>query len=364
GSGMVRDLNEAISLSPELGDLVANYAQQTTRSGQVGLLNELMDKWVVTSDMKSLKEQADALASSGVTLTYYLEGLTIGTPEYNEFLRKLGVVERFMGFTYRGFGMNLTSLDANSGSMTVDLDSDQIANILLAYDRFQTDIYESLLLRTRLQPYVMALAQGISFADNVLSMNGSAFEDKIKDAISANPVNGIIDLIEFMSAFSKNKLADFGDWNADAFLIEQLRNLPDLGEGYSQQLNRWTVYLASATEHKLTGSTGADFLVGNSGNDVINDSEGNNLLVGGAGNDRITGSGTFHGGAGDDVLTAGSLSSSDTYLFNIGDGKDSITDVGYSNTSDKLVFGAGIVAANVRLSKIGNDLVFKISESD
>jgi len=66
GSGLVRDLNEAISLSPALGDWVARYAKETTREGQWDLLAGFLDKWAATSDMKSLKEQADDL---GVSLT-------------------------------------------------------------------------------------------------------------------------------------------------------------------------------------------------------------------------------------------------------------------------------------------------------
>jgi hypothetical protein len=44
GSGMVRNLSEAISLSPELGDWVQGYAQQTTRQGQIDMLDGFIDR--------------------------------------------------------------------------------------------------------------------------------------------------------------------------------------------------------------------------------------------------------------------------------------------------------------------------------
>jgi len=155
GSGRVRDLNEAISLSPELGNLVQAYTQQSTRQGQVERLDGFIENWANTADLKSLKAQADALAGSGVKLTYNLAGLSAGSAAYDEFIRKLGVVERFMGFTYGGAQgqARFTALDASAGNVTVSLAAEQIASIGLAYDRFKTDIYESLLLQTRLKPY-------------------------------------------------------------------------------------------------------------------------------------------------------------------------------------------------------------------
>jgi flagellar biosynthesis regulator FlaF len=70
GSGLVRDLSEAISLSSTLGNTVQTYAAQTTRDGQINRLDTLIEQWANTSNMKSLKDQADALASSTNDLIY------------------------------------------------------------------------------------------------------------------------------------------------------------------------------------------------------------------------------------------------------------------------------------------------------
>lgn len=155
GSGRVRDLGEAISLSPNLGNWVQTYAQQTTRQGQIDMLDGFIEKWADTADLKPLKVQADALAYSDVKLTYHLAGLTVGTPTYDDFIHKLGVVERFMGFTYGGAGgqARFTPLDEMSGNITVTLAFEQMASITLAYERFKVDVYESLLLPTRLGVY-------------------------------------------------------------------------------------------------------------------------------------------------------------------------------------------------------------------
>jgi len=55
GSGRVRDLGEAISLSADLGNWVQTYTQQTTRQGQIDQLDGFINKWADTADLKSLK---------------------------------------------------------------------------------------------------------------------------------------------------------------------------------------------------------------------------------------------------------------------------------------------------------------------
>ncbi len=86
-------------------------------------------------------------------------------------------------------------------------------------------------------------------------------------------------------------------------------------------------------------------IVGTTGNDNLSGNEGNNTLDGKAGND------TLQGGAGNDI-----------YLFNLGDGKDRISD-GDSTLGnvDTVRFGAGIVASSIIFSRSGNDLVLSIN---
>ena len=382
GSGRVRDLNEAISLSSDLGNWVQTYAQQTTRQGQIDRLDGFIEKWANTSDLKSLKAQADALADQGVKLTYNLAGVVAGTPEDNEFIRKLGIVERFMGFTYgsaRGTA-RFTPLDASSGNVTILLSPEQIANISLAYERFKTDIYESLLTRTRLEPYVLAIAKGTSWDSTSAWIDSEPFEQVITNAIEQSPRDGIIDLIEFISAVGKDKFAQIG-WDIDSFLITQLNNVPDLG-AFTEELSSWTVRFAAPTEYNRTGGTarpdllvgtgsadylygrdGNDILVGKGGNDYIYSENGADTLGGGDGNDTLdggNGADTLDGGADNDYLLGGA--GNDTYLFGKGDGQDTITgDYGAAmGKLDVLRFKAGVAPGEIMLARSGNDLVLSI----
>jgi Ca2+-binding RTX toxin-like protein len=124
----------------------------------------------------------------------------------------------------------------------------------------------------------------------------------------------------------------------------------------------------------INGGTGNDSLAGlcrrrhvidgGDGDDVLSDSDGANTLKGGLGSDTITGRGSMEGGKGDDSITGSDYSSAETYVFNLGDGKDTVYDPGYTEYLDTLQFGAGIAASGVTLSHSGNDMVFKVGATD
>ncbi|MFY9259445.1 MAG: calcium-binding protein, partial [Gallionella sp.] len=123
----------------------------------------------------------------------------------------------------------------------------------------------------------------------------------------------------------------------------------------------------------LNGGAGDDLIDGGAGNDVITDTVGLNKLIGGAGDDYINGHGWLEGGTGNDILIGGGIDavtgSGDTYIFNVGDGQDSISDFGSpiissTNVKDVVQFGVGITPTAISLSRNNTDLVFNIGQSD
>jgi Ca2+-binding RTX toxin-like protein len=120
---------------------------------------------------------------------------------------------------------------------------------------------------------------------------------------------------------------------------------------------------------------GTNVLSGGDGNDTITFSYyANNTVDGGAGNDLIKVDNrnygnyayvnTFTGGTGNDRIEA--AAGADTYVFNRGDGQDTISDYGNGSGgaagNDRLVFGAGIAASDLGLSRSDYNLVVKIND--
>lgn len=149
------------------------------------------------------------------------------------------------------------------------------------------------------------------------------------------------------------------------------------------------------------GMGGVDQLYGDAGADTLKGDEGNDLLDGGTGNDTLDGGSgfdTLRGGAGDDVLggvlgsvdsglsysyvsygynvvaaalgnsyegglgsdTLNGTSKADTYLFNLGDGADTVIEPAPTAVGqiDILRFGAGIAPADIKVVRDGTNLIF------
>ena len=82
-----------------------------------------------------------------------------------------------------------------------------------------------------------------------------------------------------------------------------------------------------------------------------------------AGNDTIVGFATgetLTGGRGNDSLSGGA--GNDTYVYNRGDGADTITETSWGGTADRLVL-SGVTADQVGLQRSGDDVTLVIAES-
>ncbi|MDA0781250.1 MAG: putative Ig domain-containing protein [Rickettsiales bacterium] len=118
----------------------------------------------------------------------------------------------------------------------------------------------------------------------------------------------------------------------------------------------------------LTGGTGNDELYGGNNNDGISGNEGNDLIYGGTGNDALwgdQGNDKIYGEDGQDILTGGTGSDilhggndEDTYIFNIGDGIDTIIDEGnVNNNADIIKFEGDVSEESLILTRDEQDLI-------
>ncbi|WP_226661415.1 calcium-binding protein [Microbulbifer aggregans] len=105
-----------------------------------------------------------------------------------------------------------------------------------------------------------------------------------------------------------------------------------------------------ATDDELVGLAGNDVIRAQAGNDTIDAGDGTDTVYGGDGNDILS------GGVGNDALYG--EQGSDTYIFNLGDGLDTILDRNQSGTDINILqFGPGITSNDLWVRRSGDDLV-------
>lgn len=133
----------------------------------------------------------------------------------------------------------------------------------------------------------------------------------------------------------------------------------DGATGYSVEQIRFlatgTVWDVNAVKAGvLTGTSGADTIIGYATDDVLTGFGGNDTLTGNAGLDMLD------GGPGNDVLQGGT--GNDTYRITRGDGQDTITDVDAAvGNVDCVQYAADILSPEVQATRSGNNLVLKLT---
>jgi Ca2+-binding RTX toxin-like protein len=118
-----------------------------------------------------------------------------------------------------------------------------------------------------------------------------------------------------------------------------------------------------AGDDTITGDTGLDIVVGGSGNDVISSGIDNDFIDAGSGNDTIDAglaNDFIAAGKGNDSIIAGA--GIDVLAFNKGDGMDTVQT--QDTQTDVLSLGGGIKYADLKLSKVGNDLILGLGVGD
>ncbi|WP_416762636.1 calcium-binding protein [Roseateles sp. So40a] len=148
-----------------------------------------------------------------------------------------------------------------------------------------------------------------------------------------------------------------GGTGDDTYLVDATTDVitENAGEGTDTVLTTVTLTaLANNVENvALQGSTALS-ATGNVANNVMTGNSAANTLTGAAGND------TLAGGLGNDTLNGGA--GADVYLFNKGDGTDTIQDNdSTANVLDQLSFGAGITRAGTTFKKVSNNLEITFS---
>lgn len=136
-------------------------------------------------------------------------------------------------------------------------------------------------------------------------------------------------------------------YETNYLLSDNVENLTLTGAIYRGNGNDLdNIITGNAAANNLWGRGGDDTLIGGGGDDALFGAEDKDILLGGQGSDYL------EGGLGEDI-----------YVFNRGDGQDSIDDLDRAGGGDILRFGEGIADSDVLAFKSGNNLFFKIKNS-
>ncbi len=415
GSGWVRDLREAASLSPAVASVLTSYGEQINYVDQKALLDDLITAWANTSTMKNSVEQA---ADQGYFLIYLkpsqswsehdthmgywnttdnavLDALSPTTRAAYEALQQnqeelvgmINVLERFNGTQLVTVGTDRVTLGnntqetvrsipgvANSERVFVSLSTQQIEFMQQSYATLKESIYGSLVLQTRLAPYLNEVVLNTDESGQVF-VSFSALNTRLEDQKIANPSAALADLIE-LNKYAGTVLQENG-WTG----LDMLRNWIDQGVGGVQTpfilqdlgisvIERGAlpddIVISSASNTNINGSGNNDILNGGVGNDTLYGNLGNDTLYGGSGRDFLM------GGDGDDILRGGGgendylsgENGSDTYMYAIGDGNISINNSDTASTSnDVLRFMPGINPVDVVVRRDSNNLLLTIKDT-
>ncbi|MBT0205413.1 calcium-binding protein, partial [Vibrio campbellii] len=402
GTGTVRDLHEAMTLSGQLSGQIEQFASSSSRDEQVALSEKILFSWAKTSQ-------------------YYDEHIPVFSgPEID----KVYAIEAFYGDKVPwavSFGTNGAALALPTG---------MINN---AYDSLVKMIYFELASQTRLKGYYDAVTIFSNESSVYLSLEG-ALDKFTSQPLSSALIADAMDFVSAMSSTSNGELTGFytlisdalyGFTDADIGELQSAMDFNGIALSNAGEIKKVTfkdgavTFTEGSTSTEITGGSGADVLSGTSlddvihtgsgndvghggvGDDTLHGQDGNDQLFGDQGNDTLTvsgrGSNSLDGGEGDDTLTVSNNTDyryqrdvlsharntlaggkgndrlvghagAETYLFNRGDGQDTIRDYDHRinsssegwNKTDRIVLGEGIRLEELSLRRDGNHMVLVI----
>ncbi|HSH96827.1 MAG: calcium-binding protein [Methylophilaceae bacterium] len=394
GSGQVRDLREAASLSPALASLL-NQFETATREQQYTLTDEILKAWSDTSTMAATFTGAYAGHTLTVDMQPGYSGLTVGSAGYLAMADKLTILERFNGRTYQ-------PIPAGNGDVNLTLWHNAQDLLNKSYDVLKYSVFQSLhisaIYETLIQPMIDEI--DLKIDSSGISMDFSRLNGDINARLTTNPVSGFNDLLDFYIA-TKGTLEGSG-WQGQQMIVDYATShtiTPDLKvsleyagfliEGISAWNNgystgQYDVMAGNDLADDIHGSTGNESIYGQGGNDRIWAGLGNDLLSGGVGNDLLRadeGNDTLYGGvgddslygdSGDDILVGGTGNDSlngglgnDTFIFSQGDGQDTIgTDDITLGRQDVIKFTDVTSSDLTSVVRSSNDLILNYGIND
>lgn len=414
GSGNVRELHQSAAQSGAVAGLLSQFQSASTRTEQKTVLEQLITAWAGTSNMaKSLEERAAgqyriqyeafgnvrrsssidaaafASASSGSPATGGAlmsdDGGSYLTEEYRQLItdwnRKIHVLEAFNGQHFFnlpqqpsqtsgarwGFSVSSGSRSGSGAAAVVSLPTlkiqysqTQLDLLDQAYESLTESVYASLVMQTRLKPYLDQIELVIN--DDGLSLNANQLNQTLADKRVSDPENALADLLD-LDRYAGSILAGT-NWEGLTQFDSMVEALPDT-PSIAALLAEFNVQVLTGGDDSVSLSSDSNIALAGEGNDRLSGNNGNDRLFGQAGDDKIyggNGDDLLSGGAGNDVLEGGS--GADTYIFSRGFGHDTILDSVENEVRVDMVRFSGLSAADVQVSAdFADNLTFTIRDT-
>lgn len=390
GSGMVRNLREAATLSTDLAELIEDYAAAATYDDQIEILDDLLVAWARTSTMNTtftgaftdhtfVFRMVDPVqpvygpGSSGSTRFYllssnYSEEALIQQltelppvaeqtpweredyqriPELIQFINRLDILESFNGRTFLEVPENdadgITEIGIWSGNEKLLDDS---------YNALSMSVYLGLVLQTRFKP-LLDLIELVIDEDGV-NLDFTALQAELDARLANNGLDGLRDNIDFNLAI--RGMLHGTSWDAEANLIDLVNEFYEDTTLTSSQKQAFQAELElrgifRQTNHSSATTENTDFddiIIGTSSNEVdigkILGGEGDDVLAGLGGNDYLDG--------GED---------NDLYIFEPGFGKDTISNYDSDTNHIDTIRFRDIQPEDIHFEKINNNLKITIT---
>ena len=248
-------------------------------------------------------------------------------------------------------GSNAVSATGNAGNNILDGSQNSAANTLIGGAGDDTYIVDS-------GDFVVEVAGGGN--DTIVAVSDYILDDNVENLILQSGGHGVgnaSDNVLTGALYGDNVLdggagADrmIGGYGRNTYYVDNVSDIVENSTtGTDTVLSSVSFTLGQGIDFLTLTGTADISATGNSDNNILTGNDGANVLTGGTGGDLLVGG---KGG--------------DTYVFNAGDGTDTIDNTAADNstTMDVLQFGSGIAASGVTLARNGGDLVVKISASD
>jgi hypothetical protein len=394
GSGAVRDLREAASLSPTLADslrqLVAHAATGTRADFRNAVL-ALIDQW---ADSAQFSDSFARAAAADQDLFFVPPGVSVlnaynahygiiyagpngtlsDTPAHQQRIRDqqaqierlLKTLETFNGLHFVAVpdnesttsrppstlvAVSVPETGGGSGSILPDapapliyaLEQDRLNLLQQSHQALRQSVQDGLALQTRLRPLLDTLALQIDAQGARLDF--SALDAEIDRRLATDAQEGFGDLIDFNRA-TRSLLKDSG-WTGWEKVADLLANDPQQ-DSFRSVLAEEGALVKGMAGFSSAGGNGDDWLVGDGGADLLQGNDGDDVLLGLGGNDTSAAFPLTRLLPGDDVLLG--LGGNDT--LSSGSGDDQL-DGGAE--ADTLYAGLG---NDLLLGGTGNDSLF------